>query len=440
MSLIIHFPLEIIHYVLEFISFVDIWNLDSAFTSKFLRPIFLEILSEFSFDIEKTLVLVSYHLRWIAHRGLKIRNTLHVGGMFDSLLFAKILQCKGITSLRISGCCQPLFLKPMCVCDSKMLNNKVTSIDLSYCKQITDYVVMEVIQSCQSLSTISLRRSRVTGLFAWHLWKCPHIISIDISGCMLFREQFVHSLATACTTLRHLYLNDCKWVSDHTVNTIADLCPLIETLEIKFCINITDMSVVNLSRRCVCLHSLALNGCRRLTDISITYLSSASKMKSLSLYDCREVTDHSILSLSRNCTSIFFLDLQFVYQVSDIGLKSISLFLHRLETLVLTGNKNISAFAVMALVKTNKSLASVHLADCSNITDEVLEALSRNCKKLTTLDISSCTLISDEGICTLAMCQYLRKLNIFFCPKITTGAVQIIRDSIPPLIVCSCRL
>ena len=91
--------------------------------------------------------------------------------------------------------------------------------------------------------------------------------------CLMKSEKItdvsIISVATNCTGLKCLHLNDIIQITDRSIMSIATQCSGLQRLRLSFCPQITDSSIISISNHLVVLQSLALYSCNSITNISM---------------------------------------------------------------------------------------------------------------------------------------------------------------------------
>jgi hypothetical protein len=164
--------------------------------------------------------------------------------------------------------------------DLRFIHNKTETINLKYCRQITD---LSHLTSCTALTNLNLWGCRqITDLSP--LQSCTALTSLDLEGC----NQIDLSPLASYTALTSLTLAGCDQITD--LSPLANYTALA-SLNLSYCDQITDLSPL---ASCTALTSLGLGGCNQITDISP--LASCTELTSLYLKDCQQITDLSLFA------------------------------------------------------------------------------------------------------------------------------------------------
>jgi F-box/leucine-rich repeat protein 2/20 len=172
-------------------------------------------------------------------------------------------------------------------------------------------------------------------------------------------------------------------------------------------------------------------------------------LRRLVLQSCPGYSYVGIFFLLSKCQSIQHLDIQRTEFLNDDHVVKLSLFLGGLVSINLSGNRNLTNLALLALVRNCPSLSeikmehttigeksiensnslvdfvvnprikSLHLACNSFLRDESIKNFASIFPNLQLLDLNNCYDISEEGINQiLRRCCNIRHLNLSFCLEV----------------------
>ena len=237
--------------------------------------------------------------------------------------------------------------------------------------------------------------------------------------------------------LRQLELTRCERLTDDALARIT-VCASLQLLDLSYCSSLTNAALVHVAT----LHSLqilSIESCAQLTDNALSHLPALPQLHSLSLSFC-PFTDYGLQYLS-HCTSLEFLQLCYVQQISGRGLqaliplpKLINLNLGHsslkdndlapLRSLTHLNALNLESMEVtdasLSNLATLDSLTSLNLHEIHNLSDKTLELLSSHCTRLSSLYFSYTDLVTDSGVGHLTrLAPTLRVLEMPECEQIT---------------------
>jgi hypothetical protein len=171
----------------------------------------------------------------------------------------------------------------------------------------------------------------------------------------------------------------------------------------------------------------------------------------MSMHACSTITDeflvHSLFALQGSLRS---LDLSSC-KLSDHSVFAICHSLHSSTiTTIKLGSSSVTDASLVELAEECPSLSEVHLAGCSQITDEgIIFALIAKSKQrhvpFTVLMLSACKKITNRALRYLAEAQgeYLERLSFSFCFKLTDSSISLLAESARNLVainLCGCKV
>jgi F-box/leucine-rich repeat protein 2/20 len=127
-----------------------------------------------------------------------------------------------------------------------------------------------------------------------------------------------------------------------------------------------------------------------------------------------KISDDLLSHVPRSLTS---LNLNGCYEVTDVGLKHVASRCPYLQVITLYWNVQITDVGIQKLCKTCK-LTDVRLSGCKRLTDKSTEALARRAK-CTVLDLTKCVLVSDLGLAMVLETQPLEVLLLHSAVQFT---------------------
>lgn len=89
--------------------------------------------------------------------------------------------------------------------------------------------------------------------------------------------------------------------------------------------------------------------------------------------------------------------------------------------------RNISALAIVSLVKKNPNIEHLDISGCRSVTDDIVEAMLKETHHLMSLSLDKCVLITDESLRIIAeKCPKVTALSLHFCDRITDTGIAIL--------------
>ncbi|GAB1289431.1 Dynein regulatory complex subunit 6 [Apodemus speciosus] len=337
----------------------------------------------------------------------------------------------------------------------------------------------------QNLSLAYCRKFTDKGLQYLNLGNgCHKLTYLDLSGCTQrltlakISVQGFRNIASSCTGIMHLTINDMPTLTDNCVKVLVEKCPRISSViligsphisdcafkalsscdlkKIRFEGNkrITDACFKSIDRNYPGISHIYMVDCKGLTDSSLKSLSylkqltvlnltnsvrigdiglkqffdgpASMRLRELNLTNCSLLGDASVIRLSERCPNLHYLNLRNCEHLTDLAIEYIASMLS-LISIDLSGTL-ISNEKGMTILSRHRKLREISLSECVNITDFGIRAYCKTSLVLEHLDVSYCTQLTDDIIKTIAIfCTRITSLNIAGCPKgITDAGMEIL--------------
>ncbi|ODV86451.1 hypothetical protein CANARDRAFT_190844, partial [[Candida] arabinofermentans NRRL YB-2248] len=232
-----------------------------------------------------------------------------------------------INEVGIRGSIKKLIMKnnwnisAMAIMDLSIVGAELNTIDLSNCRKVKDDVIERLISSkydskfgCQKLTNLNLSYCKYLSdktmmLFATNA--SDRLTSLDLTRCTTITDNGYSFWAqTQFPQLQRLILRDCTFLSDNAITSLASSCPNLRELDLTFCCVLTDNSLAILYLCCKYLTSLNLSFCgSAVSDNSLVSISRLPYLEKLLVTGCIRVTRQGVDMLLSNSKSIKYLDL-----------------------------------------------------------------------------------------------------------------------------------
>ncbi|XP_075812434.1 F-box and leucine-rich repeat protein 13 [Microtus pennsylvanicus] len=325
-------------------------------------------------------------------------------------------------------------------------------LNLSDCKSLTDESMRHISEGCPGVLFLNLSNTAITnrtmrllpryfhnlqnlslaycrkftdkGLQYLNLGDgCHKLIYLDLSGCTQISVQGFRNIASSCTGIMHLTINDMPTLTDNCVKVLVEKCPRISTVVFLGSPHISDSAFKALSS---CnLQKIRFEGNKRITDACFKYIDkNYPGINHIYMVDCKTLTDSSLKSLSV-LKQLAVLNLTNCVRISDTGLRQ---FLDgpasiRLRELNLTNCTLLGDTSIVKLSERCPNLLYLSLRNCDHLTDIAIEFIT-SMLSLISVDLSG-TLITNEGLSTLSRHKRLRELSLSECINITDVGIRI---------------
>ncbi|KAK4396062.1 F-box/LRR-repeat protein 3 [Sesamum angolense] len=319
---------------------------------------------------------------------------------------------------------------------TKVLNRypHVSTLDLSLCPRITDASLGVVSGSCKEmLRSINLSRSKFfshVGLSNLAL-NCRNLVEIDLSNATELKDLAAAAIAEA-KNLERLWLVRCKSITDIGIGCIAVGCRKLRLLSLKWCLGVGDLGVGLIAVKCKDMRSLDLSYLP-ITNKCLSQILELQNLEDLVLEGCFGIDDDSLTAHKLGCKSLETLDMSSCQNVSHVGLSSLTSAAGSLRQLILSYGSRVDLALADSLQKLSM-LQSIKLDGCQ-VTCSGLKAIGNWCVSLTELSLSKCVGVTDEGLSSLVTKHKdLKKLDITCCRKITHVSLAHITNSCTSLV------
>jgi hypothetical protein len=366
------------------------------------------------------------------------------------MCFKKIVaKCKALTSLNVSGCplvshdvlvellqanrkLSTLKASSAYITDggmSQMVNfmsaKYLTCLDISFCRDISDFGILSLAEKCTSITSLNLcGLNRVTDDGARMI--CANLWSLK---ALSLEDMFL--------------LNDSAFWFDRVKDgrPMADdrMLTSLTTLNLRDCINVTDGAMQGLGERCRQVESLVLRGCEKLTGQGLRALTLPARfqvgfcdtLKSLDLSYCSALSAGALVDLVQHCGCLEDLHLDGLIFVDDTTVQQICLSCKTITRLSLQRCQQVTDAALCSIVD-YLWLERIDLSHCTRITDAGIEVLALVCIAMQEVILRRCSKLTGACLFSLARtCLDLRELDVRDCAFIDKEAIEGMQKFLP---------
>ncbi|XP_052576932.1 dynein regulatory complex subunit 6 [Peromyscus californicus insignis] len=396
------------------------------------------------------------------------------GCLFRTKTLKAVSHCKNLQELNVSDC-QSLTDESMRHISEGCPGVLYLNLSNTTITNRTMRLLPRYFHNLQNLSLAYCRKFTDKGLQYLNLGNgCHKLIYLDLSGCTQISVQGFRNIASSCTGIMHLTINDMPTLTDNCVKVLVEKCPRISTVvfigsphlsdcafkalsscnlkKIRFEGNkrITDACFKYIDKNYPGINHIYMVDCKALTDSSLKSMSvlkqltvlnltncvrisdtglrqfldgpASVRIRELNLTNCSLLGDASIVRLSERCPNLHYLSLRNCEHLTDLAIECISGMLS-LVSIDLSGT--LISNESLNILSRHRKLRELSLSECANITDVGIRAYCKTSLFLEHLDISYCRQLSDDIIKTVAIfCTHITSLNIAGCPKITDGGLE----------------
>ncbi|CAJ1975754.1 unnamed protein product [Sphenostylis stenocarpa] len=327
------------------------------------------------------------------------------------------------------------------LCDSRKINSHFlellvggtpSDIRLRDCSWLTEEQFIECFQNCDTENLLVLQldqcgRCLPDYVIAATLAQTPrHLVrltTLSLSGACRLSDGGLRALVSAAPALRSINLSQCSLLTSASIYILAEsLRSLLKELYLDDCQGIDAALIVPALIELEHLEVLSVAGIQTVGDefVKNYIVARGQNMKELVLKDCINLTDASIKVIVEHCPGLRVLDLMNLNRLTDSSVGYLTNGCCALDTLKLCRNP-FSDEAIAAFVETTGgSLKELSLNNIKKVGYHTTIALANHAKSLHSLDLSWCRNLTDNALGLIVdSCLALRLLKLFGCTQIT---------------------
>nr|XP_043611923.1 F-box protein SKP2A-like [Erigeron canadensis] len=217
---------------------------------------------------------------------------------------------------------------------------------------------------------------------------CKELLGVDLSGRLHVGDVGIVSLLRSCKRVYNLTLAGCVRVTDESLKVIGEC--YLEMLVLKGCYLITDLGLKYLAEGELkhYLDNLNLSECDRISDDGIIYLKEMGGLMCLNLSKCGvNVTDTGLVDYLSEFQNLYWLDLSWLVNVTDISLSVIATKCLMLVEIYLTGCQAITVEGLRAFAQ-HPGLEVLDLVSCHKLSWEDVKSFILTCPQLKHIHLS----------------------------------------------------
>lgn len=134
--------------------------------------------------------------------------------------------------------------------------------------------------------------------------------------------------------VREIILGGERNVTDALLVVIATHCTQLTRLDLQECSKVTDRGLIAIGESCQQLVVLDLCSCRNVTDLGVIVVAGHCQLlSSLSLRSCDKISDAGLMAIAEHCRMMMHLDLAHCYKVTNVGVNRLVRLCQRMCTL-----------------------------------------------------------------------------------------------------------
>lgn len=273
---------------------------------------------------------------------------------------------------------------------------------LSNCPLVTDAGLACFINKC-TVVDLQLLNCRQVGELSMSALVDNCISSLNISMCPLVTDaDVVRFVQSSDDLLCDFILSDNDQLTDLSLLAIAEHCPTLRSLDVSHNSRWTDTGLCRVIEACQ-LYAFRADGC----ELSPTMLERLCTrvnpdLSTLCIDPCAALTEQLLEALVTRCTLMWDLKLSHTDGVNDRTLRCMGENLPSLACITLDSCPNVRLEGLRALVRGCPNLEEIHLLACPLVCDQCLIEIAEHSKGLCWLSLTDNANVTDSGVRALA--------------------------------------
>ncbi len=308
----------------------------------------------------------------------------------------------------------------------------IEDLEFSICTYFDDSVLHSIVQRfSHSLKTINCSSSDgITDVGVIELIEaCANLQSLHLEQCPKVTVAVIRTLSSHRPQIQKLYLPQCNIESADS--RLFENFTNLRKVNLMGCSKLNPEALALLISQNPHLTHLNLSGCEGIDDNMLGYIPESSELEVIDLSYIQSITDAGIVKLANSCRSLHTLSLSHCSQITGSSIPALlSLSPQILYLSHCQGIKDITW-------ETTQSLKALSLEGCS-ITDQTSQEIARCCTNLEVLHLSN-TRITAASLISLKNLPDLQTLYLSGYVDITYIQLIDILDNWPQIKCISYR-
>ena len=188
-------------------------------------------------------------------------------------------------------------------------------------------------------------------------------------------------------SLKELFVDHCEKMNSESLLALSGKIGVsgaglskLEVLDLGVC-PIDDRRLKGLATGCSQLRFLNLQDCRDITDIGVIAILQKNKhIQLLCLSGCIHLTNKSAKAIGQYCIELTSLNLSLCSKITNIGIKEIAKSCHNIQNANLSGLIRLSEASIAELATSSPGLLMLNITGCELVTPNGLKALIEGLK------------------------------------------------------------
>ncbi|XP_061529776.1 F-box/LRR-repeat protein 4 isoform X1 [Phycodurus eques] len=273
--------------------------------------------------------------------------------------------------------------------------------------------------------------------------RCTRLQRLNLSWTgnrgALTLNSFSSFMKVCGLSLVRLELSCCHFLNEACLEILAQTCPGLQELNLASCDRLPPQAFTHISKL-TRLRRLVLYRTKIEQTAILSILTFCIELKHLNLGSCVRIEDYDVVAsmLATRCRSLCSLDLWRCRNLTDRGLNELVSGCRMLEELelgwCLTLQSSTGCFQHLA--RSLPRLRKLFLTANRTVRDSDVEELASSCPLLQHLDILGTRLVSAASLKKLLQsCPHLLLLDVSFCSQIDTRIAQELSSLFPSVAI-----
>lgn len=172
-------------------------------------------------------------------------------------------------------------------------------LNLSSCNWINNETLSSMVEYCPQLKKLVIASDVNLNFEAWSvLGKLTQLKTLDINRCSQIEDDDLKLILQSCESLQSLSLEECRGITDEGFYHISIYNKNLVNLNLART-DLSDLPLIDIANKCVRLLTLDLTRCEKISEKGLLEAVRAAKaLKELSIINCK-IPEAAILNLKR---------------------------------------------------------------------------------------------------------------------------------------------
>ncbi|XP_051499619.1 F-box/LRR-repeat protein 17 isoform X2 [Apus apus] len=298
-------------------------------------------------------------------------------------------------------------------------------LDLSSRQQVTDELLEKLASRSQNITEINIsdcRNVSDTGVCILAI-KCPGLLRYTAYRCKQLSDTSIIAVASQCPHLQKVHVGNQDRLTDESLKQLGSKCRELKDIHFGQCYKISDEGMIIIAKGCLKLQRIYMQENKLVTDQSVkAFAEHCPELQYVGFMGC-SVTSKGVIHLT-NLRNLSSLDLRHITELDNETVMEVVKRCKNLNSLNLCLNWIIDDSCVEVIAREGRNLKELYLVSCK-ITDYALVAIGRYSKTIETVDVGWCKEITDHGATQIAQSsKCLRYLGLMRCDQVNEATVE----------------